>query len=106
VDFTSSSKDPDLRLKRPGRNRHETDQVHVLEVRESLTDFPLLIDPSAHDVPLGSGCKLRMTGDSAVMQTYSHEFKVPVELPGDLVHKLAASYRDMILHPTQGGDLH
>jgi len=106
VDFTLRGKDPDLRLKQPGRNRHETDQVHVLEVHQSLADFPLLIDPSVHDVPLGSSCKLRTTGDSAVMQTYSHEFKVPVELPGDLVRKLAASYRDTILRPTQGGDLH
>ena len=39
------------------------DQVHVFEVHESLTDFPLLIDASVHDVPLGSGCKLRTTGD-------------------------------------------
>ena len=39
------------------------DQVHVFEVHESLTDFPLLIDASVHDVPLGSGCKLRTTGE-------------------------------------------
>ena len=81
------------------------DQVHVFEVHESLTDFPLLIDASVHDVPLGSGCKLRMTGDSAVMWTYSHGFEVPVELLGDRVRKTATSDRDAILRPTQGGDL-
>ena len=106
MNFTSSSKDPDLQLKRPGRNRYETDQVHALEVHESFTDFPLMINTFVYDVPLGSGCKLRMTGDSAVMWTYSRGFKVQVELPGDLVRKLAASYRDAILRPTQGGDLH
>ena len=46
-----------------------------------------------------------MTGDSAAMWTYGHGFKVSVELLGNLVRKLAASYRDTILRPTQGGDL-
>ena len=40
------------------------------------------------------------------MWTYSHGFKVPVEPLGDLVHKLAASYRDTLLRPSQGGDPH
>jgi len=106
VDFTSRGKDPDLRLERPGRNRYEADQVHVLEGHESLTDFPLLIDGSVHGASLESGFKSRTTGDSAAMWTYSHGYKVPVELFGDLVHEFAASYRDTVLRPTQGGDLH
>ena len=101
VDCTSISKNPDLWSKRPGRNRHETDQVHVLEVHQSLTNFLLLIDASVHDVPLGSGCKPRTTGDSAMMWTYSHGFKVPVELLGDRVRKITTSDRDAILRPTQ-----
>ena len=80
VDFTSRGKNPDIRLKRPGRNRHETDQVHLLEVHDSFTYFPPSINASVHGVPLGSGCKPRTSGDSAVMWTYSRGFKVPVEL--------------------------
>jgi len=72
VDFTSRGKDPDLRLKRPGRNRYETDQVHMLEVHEPFTDFPLLIDASVHDVPLGSGCKPRTTGIPRCRPTAMH----------------------------------
>ena len=79
--------------------------MHVLEVHQSLTNFPLLIDASVHDVPLGSGCKPRTTGDSAMMWTYSHGFEVPVELLGDGVRKITTSDRDAILRPTQGGDL-
>ena len=30
-----------------------------------------------------------------------HEFKVPVELLGDLVREFVTSYRDTILRPTQ-----
>jgi len=40
------------------------------------------------------------TGDSKVMWTYSHGFKVPVELLGDLVREFAAIYRDTVLRPT------
>jgi len=106
ADFTSRGRDPDLRLERPDGNRYETDHVHVLEVHESLTDFPLLIGGSVHDVSLGSGCKPQTTEDSKVMWTYSHGVKIPVEPLGDLVRKLAASYRDTVLRPSQGGDLH
>ena len=80
--------------------------MHALEVHQSLTNFLLLIDASVHDVPLGSGCKPRTTGDSVMMWTYSHGFEVPVELLGDGVRKITTSYRDPILRPTRGGDLH
>jgi len=82
------------------------DQAHVLEVYESLTNFPLLIGGSVHDVPLGSGCRPRTTGDSEVMWTYSHGLtEATIEPLGDLARKLAASYQDT-LRPSQGGDLH
>jgi len=81
VDFTSRGKDPDLRLKRPGRNRYETDQVHMLEVHESFAYFaPVSIDASVHGVPPWSGCKPQTPGDFAVMWTDSHGFNVPAEL--------------------------
>jgi len=105
VNITSRSKDPDLWLKRPRGNRYEADQIHVFEAHESFTNFPLLIDGSVHSVSLGSGCKPRMTVDSAVMWTYGHGFEVSVELLGNLVRKLTTGYRDTILRPTQGGDL-
>ena len=35
--------------------------------------------------------------------TYSHGFKVPVELLGDFVREFAASYLDTVLRPTRGG---
>ena len=80
--------------------------MHVLEVHESLTDFPLLIGGSVHDVSLGSGCEPQTTGDSEVMWTYSRGFKVLVESLSDRVRKLAASYRDTVLPPSRGEDLH
>jgi len=40
------------------------------------------------------------------MWTYSRGFKVPVEPLSDFVYKLAASYRDTVLPPSRGEDLH
>jgi len=52
----------------------------MLKVHDSFAYFLLSIDISAYGLPLGSGCKSRTPGDSAAIWTYSHRFKVSVEL--------------------------
>jgi hypothetical protein len=54
--------DPNLWLERSRRNRYETDQIHVLQIHESFSNFPPLINGSVHGVSLGSICKPRATG--------------------------------------------
>ena len=66
VNFTSSP-DPDLRLKRPRRNRYEADQIHILEVHKSFTNFPPLIDGFVHSLSLGSNREPQMMWVSIVV---------------------------------------
>ena len=66
-DFTSRSQDPNLRLERPGRNRYEVDQKHILEVHESFADFPLIINGSVHRMSLPFTYELQPRGVPAGM---------------------------------------
>ena len=57
----SRGPDPNIWLVRPCRNGYETDQVHVPQMHESFTNFPLLIDGFVHNMSLGSNCEPQIT---------------------------------------------
>lgn len=105
-EFASRNSDPHLWLERPCGNRDETNQIHVLELHISLTDFPFLINGFIHSTSLNSDCEPRMMWISMRdVKTYSHGFEVLVKLLCDIVCQLATSYPGPVFRPAERGNL-
>ena len=98
IKFTSRIDDPNLRLERPLRNRHEPDQIHIIQAHAPFPDFPSLIGGFFHRISLGSSDEQQRPGIFAD-ETYSHRLKIVVEFLGNLVCEFTASYPGAIPRP-------